>query len=77
MSLFAKVVGSDLISWTYCTQEWNGRMYAVCVRVIPMSPGKLLEAQHLRGAVSGEVYHVEVGCLKGFESKDIYFALRE
>lgn len=50
MSLFAKAVGSDLIAWTYYTQEKNGRMYAVCVRVIPMSPEKPAETQHLRGA---------------------------
>jgi hypothetical protein len=76
MSLFSKAVGPHLIAWTYCTQERNGSTYAVCVRVIPINTGNLIERKYLRGVVTGEVCHVSVDRLRGFELKDIYFSLR-
>jgi hypothetical protein len=77
MTLFVKVFGTDLIAWTYCSQEWDGRTFAVCIRVIPSSSENLAETPHLKGYVSGEVYHVDVSRLKGFELKTLYFAMNE
>lgn len=77
MSLFVKNFGPDLICWTYCTQESNWTTYAVCTRVVSVSQEKLANAPHLKGYASGEVYHVDVRRLKGFEQKTIYLAMKE
>jgi hypothetical protein len=45
--------------------------------VVSVSQEKLANAPHLKGYASGEVYHVDVRRLKGFEQKTIYLAMKE
>ena len=77
LSLYAKRVCSSLIAWTYCTQERNGQLYAVCLRVL--SEGAVTEANrsYPRGTVRGDICYVKVNRLKGFGLCVIYFPLSE
>lgn len=75
VTLFAKSISSYMIAWTYCTQERNNKLYAVCIRVVSVGAAKDTRQRYLKGATSGYVCYVLVDRLKSFQLKDVYFAV--
>lgn len=60
VSLFAKRVGSFMIAWTFCIQNREGGLYAVCIRVVGEIRSGDIKNHDFRGATSGRVFNVSV-----------------
>jgi len=73
VTLLAKSVRSFMIAWTYCTQKRNGKLYAVCIRIVSVEAAMNTQNAYIRGATSGLVCYVSVDRLRSFQFKDVYF----
>lgn len=73
VTLLAKRVDSYLIAWTYCTQVRSGKVYAVCIRVVPVDSASDTQNAYFRGNTNGLVCYVSEDRLRSFQYKDVYF----
>ncbi|KAH8627826.1 hypothetical protein IG631_17594 [Alternaria alternata] len=76
VTLLAKKVDSYIIAWTYCTQVRSGKVYAVCIRVVPDDPASDTQNAYFKGKTNGLVCYVSEDRLRSFQYKDVYFDIK-